>query len=392
MAVYQGEKEYMTSKTNRLLKSVMKTVYRNRKPLPKEPVTVVRHEVSDGGPMCEVWFMSQGCAYDREGGCVMCNYGKGHIVEEQLILSQLREEFGKMPAGDYNLTVNPSGSFLDEREVPSSLRRGIYDLLDQVPFSSLTIESRADVITPELLKELRERYSDRLVSVEMGVETLDPWLLVNSVNKGVSVEKIYEAVKMVHNAGLRCVANIGLGLPFISERANIKTAKRSVAEALQANFDSVILFPYHIKRGTLLELLHENGRYRCVSLWALAEVLRETQEYLPKVNISWYRNYYTDKTKVISSPDTCPQCRERVLKLFDRYKAGPCFEPLDALRSFDCGCRRDWENRLKNEADHIVFSDAEADFRFIAGKFEIDSALLDLELEKMKVSLCADRK
>lgn len=380
----------MISETNRLLKAVAKTVYQNRRPLPKEPITVVRREISDGGPMCEVWFMSQGCAYDREGGCVMCNYGKGHIVDEQLILSQLREEFGKMPAGDYNLIVNPSGSFLDEREVSPRLRRGIYDLLDQVSFSSLTVESRADVITPELLKELRERYPGKLISVEIGVETLDPWLLTNSVNKGVSVEKIREAVKMVHNSGLRCVANIGLGLPFISERANIKAAQRSVAEALRANFDSVILFPYHIKRGTLLELLYENGRYRCVSLWALAEAMRVPPEYLPKVNISWYRNYYTDKTKVVSSPDTCPECRERVLKLFDQYKAEPCLEQLNTLWSFDCGCRRAWENRLKNEADHIVFSDVEADFRFIADKFGIDGALLNQELEKMRVSLCAD--
>lgn len=382
----------MTSETNLLLKAVMKTVYRNRKPLPKEPVTVVRQEVSDGGPMCEVWFMSQGCAYDREGGCVMCNYGKGHMVDEQLILSQLREEFGKMPKGDYNLIVNPSGSFLDEREVPPRLRRGIYDLLNHVSFSSLTIESRADVITPELLRELRERYPDKLVSVEVGVETLDPWLLVNSVNKGVSVKKIHEAVKMVHDSGLRCVANIGLGLPFISERANIKAAQRSVAEAFRANFDSVILFPYHIKRGTLLELLYENGRYRCVSLWALAEVLQVPPEYLSRVNISWYRNYYTDKTKVISSPDTCPECRERVLKLFDRYKAEPCPEQLNALRSFDCGCHRAWEDRLKNDADHIIFSDVEADFRFIADKFGVDDALLNQELEKMKVSLSADHK
>lgn len=382
----------MTSETNLLLKTVMKTVYHNRKSLPKEPVTVVRHEISDGGPMCEVWFMSQGCAYDREGGCVMCNYGKGHMVDEQIILSRLREEFGKMPKGDYNLIVNPSGSFLDEREVPPHLRRSIYDLLDHIPFSSLTVESRADVVTPELLKELRERYPDKLVSVEIGVETLDPWLLVNSVNKGVSVEKIRETVKMIHNSGLRCIANIGLGLPFISERANIKAAQKSVADALRANFDSVILFPYHIKRGTLLEHLYENGRYRCVSLWALVKALQLPPEYLPRVNISWYRNYYTDKTKVISSPDTCPECRERVLKFLDQYKDKPCLEQLNALQSLDCGCRKAWEDRLKGEMDHVVFSDVEADYRFIADKFGMESALLALELEKMKVSLCADHK
>lgn len=170
----------MIKKENLFLKCIMSTIYENKRSLPEEPLTVVRHEIADGRAMCEVWFMTEGCAYDKEGGCTMCNYGKGHKVDEEMILARLKQSFQELPDSNYNLVINPSGSFLDEREVCSRLRLGIYELLDHVSFESLTVESRADVITESLLRELRNRYPDKRVSVEIGVETLDAGLLICS--------------------------------------------------------------------------------------------------------------------------------------------------------------------------------------------------------------------
>jgi len=375
---------------NPLLKSIMRQVYKNRYPLPIEPKTVVRHEIADGKPMCEVWFMSEGCTYDRDGGCTMCNYGKGHVVNSTFILEELKTAFNKLPKAAYNLVINPSGSFLDEREVIGTLRNSIYDLLDNIPFESLTIESRADVITPPLLTELKKRYPNRRVSIEIGVETLDPWLLKNAVNKGVTMDQIENAVKMIRGAGLISIANIGLGIPFICEKANIMQAIKSVTTALNKGFDLIILFPYHTKPGTLLEILFTADRYRRISLWSLVEVLANLpSKYLPKVNISWYRNYYTDKRKVIESPDTCPHCRDIILGLLDQYKATPCQSTLSVLLSFQCNCRDEWRTMIDNQSDSIEFSAIENDYRFLADYFKANNDLLTQTLTEMEESLYA---
>ena len=380
----------MIKKENLLLKCIMSTIYENKRSLPEEPLTVVRHEIADGRAMCEVWFMTEGCAYDKEGGCTMCNYGKGHKVDEEMILARLKQSFQELPDSNYNLVINPSGSFLDEREVCSRLRLGIYELLDHVSFESLTVESRADVITESLLRELRNRYPDKRVSVEIGVETLDAGLLRNSVNKGVFISDIEAAVEKVHSAGLRCVANIGLGLPFVSEKANMNIACQSVQKALKIGFDAVILFPYHIKPGTLLEVLYKAGRYQCVSLWALIEVLAMLpQECLPVVNISWYRNYYTDKTKILSSPCTCSECQEAILALLDKYKSEPCKDTLAALEHEICSCRNSWKDNLKGQADCIEYAMFERDYRFLARYFHMDTDLLEEALREVKESLYA---
>jgi hypothetical protein len=373
---------------NPFLKLIMRQVYQNRCPLPIEPKTVVRHEIADGKPMCEVWFMSEGCTYDRDGGCTMCNYGKGHAVDSNFIIEELKFAFNELPKAAYNLVINPSGSFLDEREVSGTLRNSIYDLLDDIPFESLTIESRADVITPPLLAELKNRYPNRRVSIEIGVETLDPWLLKNSINKGVMVEQIENAVRMIRGAGLISIANIGLGIPFICEKTNIIQAIKSATTALNKGFDLIILFPYHIKPGTLLEVLFTADRYHRISLWSLVEVLANLpSKYLPQINISWYRNYYTDKRKVIESPDTCPHCRNIVLGLLDQYKAAPCQSTLSALLSFQCNCQDEWRIMIDSQSDSIKFSAVEDDYRYLANHFKINNDLLAQTLTEMKEGL-----
>lgn len=370
---------------NQFLKVVMKTIYMQRRPLAVEPITVVRHEIADGKPMCEVWFMTKGCEYDRTGGCVMCNYGKGHNVDSEAVLRQLKNSFNELPEENYNLVVNPSGSFLDENEVRRELRQGIYGLLDHISFESLTVESRADIVTLPLLKELREHYPGKKVSVEIGVETMNPWLLKNAVNKGTTVEKIKNAVDMVHDAGLLCVANIGLGLPFINERTNIDTACQSIIKALDIGFDSAILFPYHVKPGTLLDIMYANGRYKCVSLWAIAAALKNLPaEAVPSTNISWYRNYYTDKSKIVSSPETCPECAEKVLQLLDEYKAMPSADILEKLDDFKCYCHEEWKKEIANQSNKIDFRKVESDYKFIAEYFHMEKSLLKNELKSME--------
>jgi radical SAM enzyme (TIGR01210 family) len=369
----------------------MKHIHANRHRLAVDPKTVVRHEFSDGKQMCEIWFMTEGCAYDREGGCTMCNYGKGYTINEEVILSQLQVAFSNMPKTNHNLVVNPSGSFLDEHEVPERLRQSIYHLLDDVLFESLTVESRADVLQYATLVELRKRYPQKHISVELGVETMNTWLLKNSVNKGITTEQISEAVNMIRKAGLSSVANIGIGLPFINERTNIITAAFSVIKAFEVGFDTVILFPYHVKPGTLLETLYTTEAYHCMSLWGLVDVLLAIPaNLLPNVNISWYRNYYTDKSKIITSPDTCPDCRETILGLLDKYKSNPSISTLSTINDINCCCRTQREDKINTEKEGIDFISVEQQYRSLACQFGIDSQLLENTLNEMKETLYVD--
>jgi radical SAM enzyme (TIGR01210 family) len=368
------------------LKAVMRKVYEARSSLPPEQsLTVLRHEVADGKPLYVLWFMTQGCTHDRNGGCTMCNYGKGWQVDPALVLDSIKSILDTLPSRDYELIVNPSGSFLDEYEVPLSLRNKIYQLLKNTHFETLTIESRADTLRTETLEELKTQFPDKHISFEIGVETLNNYLLKYAVNKGITIHQIEQSVNFIHGLGFTAIANIGLGLPFINEKENIIQTKKSVLKAYAMGFDEIILFPYQIKPGTLLEFLQIHGRYRCTSLWSLIEVLSQLPlEYLPKVNISWYKNYYTDKRNVIEVANTCPVCHDDVLLLLDKYKANPCKETLSALENFSCVCKREWRNRLEFEKDGIDRIHIQNDYRFLADYFQIAPDLLDGALKELE--------
>lgn len=374
--------------SNAFLKKIMQEVYLRRTPLPENPKTVVRTERVDGGVLCEVWFMTSGCCHDMDGGCVMCNYGKGRLVQQDEIIDQLRDRFDGLPQGLRELVINPSGSFLDDREVPLDVRTRIVALLKNIPFDTLTVESRADILSFTALEELRNLLGEKKICIEIGVESLHPWLLRNCINKGLMLENISTAVSQIHSLGMYAVANIGLGIPFISESANIIQTTASIHMALRMGFDQVVLFPYHVKPGTLLKELYGLKLYQCVSLWSLVQVLSNLDpDDLPKTNISWYRNNYTDKSKVLSSPTTCMKCEENMLGLLDDYRNNPSQSSAGRLTNLECGCYDDWIEARTHEPQGIVFDDAANMYRTLAKIFKVDSGLLDAELNHMKLAL-----
>ena len=373
---------------NVFLKKIMQDVYARRNPLSEELKTVVRTERVNGGILCEVWFMTRGCCHDMEGGCVMCNYGKGMLVEHEEIIGQLRDRFDRLPQGLRELVINPSGSFLDDREVPPPLRSTILALLKDMPFQTLTVESRADVLSLHALQELKNSLDNKEIFIEIGVESLNPWLLRNCINKGLAIESIFTAVAQIHSLGMQAIANIGLGIPFISESANIIDAAASIHKAFEMGFDQVVLFPYHVKPGTLLEELYALKMYRCVSLWSLIQVLLALDgAKLAKTNISWYRNNYTNKNKVLASPTTCTHCEAQILGLLDDYRDSPGSLSLERLANLECACYEDWHQERINEPQGIVFDDVLNGYRALAKVFNVDGDLLERELNHMKTAL-----
>ena len=145
------------NKSNAVLKNVMQKVYNDRKPLKREIISQVRTETVNDSAFCEIWFMTKGCTHDAEGGCTMCNYGKGHDVDETAVIHELAKQIENLPEKLQELIVTPSGSMLDDAEVPEAMRKRIFGLLEHTQCKDFYIETRADSITQEKLESLRQR-------------------------------------------------------------------------------------------------------------------------------------------------------------------------------------------------------------------------------------------
>lgn len=371
----------MDRKVNPVLRAIMQKIYSNRKPLPAKPRTAVRYEKVQDRIFSEVWFMTPGCSHDRDGGCTMCNYGKGHYISSEEILQELGERIGELPGNLQELIVTPTGSMLDEQEVPQELFIEILKLLEPITANDFLVETRADTVSAKKLELMRQYIHADRIYIETGVEVCDDWILRNCVNKDMDMKGLRQALGIIHSMNMYACANIGIGIPFLSERMSIKIAVDSVREAFKMGFDSVVLFPYHIKPGTLSAYLWEQGDYQCCSLWALIEVLGMfSPEMLGQIQISWYRNYYDDQKKILLSPDTCDTCREEVMGLLDAYKNQPGPKTQEKLLSLSCKCRDIWKQKMLSQPDYVDMDRIAAIYRRLGHRFGICADVVEQEI------------
>lgn len=374
-------------KSNNVLKSVMQKIYNDRKPLKKDILSQVRNERVNDGNFCEVWFMTQGCTHDSEGGCTMCNYGKGYKIDDDLIVSELASQIKNLPENLQELIITPSGSMLDDNEVPEALRKRIFSLIHHINCEDFFIETRVDSITREKLEVLKDSVHAKRINIEIGVECCDDWILRNCVNKNITLNDMEKSISIIHEAGMYVYANIGIGIPFLTERCSMEYAKYSIRKAFEMGCDKVVLFPYHIKPGTLLEWLLKHDLYHCCSLWTIPEILSAfNDEELQKIHISWYRNYYSDKKKIIESPAVESEKMDEVLMLLDEYKNHPCMSSLLPLLNLRSEGRTRWKNALSEQTDRVDFEKIHSIYSILKNDFDISEEAVDIEWSIMNNS------
>jgi len=358
--------------------------------MPPEQRTHYRIERANGGLLCDLWFLTKGCIHDACGGCTMCNYGKGcGKVPQDRILQEIERIIEKLPWEFEDFLLTPSGSMLDDREVPPGMKEDLIKLLKNVKTKRFIIETRADTVTKESVEFLKRAMPYAEKYVEIGYECGNNWILRNCINKGTTVEMFEEAVEIIHDAGAKVTANVALGIPFLSEKGAICEAVDSVKKAFLYGADSIVLFPYHVKHGTMMEVLYENGLYQCVSLWSCVEVLsRCPLDLLERIQISWYKDYFGEKrSNIYVSSSTCSKCSKEVLRLLDEYRENPSKNVLEKLAAYNCECKERWREKLLKENENIEFDKIEKIYRLLAEMYNIDKEVLDMELFVMRKTL-----
>jgi len=253
----------------------------------------------------------------------------------------------------YELYVSPSGSLLDEREVPAEARRDILQLVDKFPTKRFSFETRPETITGLLVDELHELVPSKRVAVGFGLESANPWILDHCVNKSGANDSFASAAAQLHDIDL--YANVSLGSAFLGVAEAIDDAVGSVEWAFAHGADLALVFPMHVKEYTLLNWLYRRGLYSPPSLWSLIEVLeRLDSSLIAKVSISWYRDDYGADIGIVASPTTCPECQEEVLLALDEFRAEATPEAVEKLRQLRCECRQAWAAELEAPVEPLA--------------------------------------
>lgn len=345
---------------NEFLNLVNQTLRKSRPSLPEGFNERVFQLESNGKTFANVRFRSRGCQHDLRGGCSMCDYWAGRRLSANEMIDIGQKGLNQLDAKMDLLVFGPSGSFFDDWEVPREVRIEFYRRLSDIDANAIALFTRSEFVTEEKLDEVESYLHAKEVRIEVGLETADPFRLKYCLNKGNTPRQAARAAKLIKAAGYSSTSYVLSGTPFLTPKEAIEDTIDSVRWSFALNFDRCELFPVHIKPWTFLYWAHQKGLYPKQSLWSLVAALNSfNADDLRRISVRWYderpdRDHPSYTASNIPA-DTCPNCRNRVIDLFDCYRFSEDRRSIvDELMSISCECKGSWGDDLSTSDDRTI--------------------------------------
>lgn len=342
----------MNNQRNFFLDEVGKHLHKLRPRVPEGLYTTTYTEQDNDKTFADIYIRSKGCHHNYLGGCTMCDYWVSDDFDNSEMSIYGQKALNELNFKPSLLVFGPSGSIFDDWEVPPEVRINFYKKLQKTNATLTGLFSRVETITESKLAELAHFLDPNKVSIEMGLETSDPWKSRYCINKAIDVEKITETVTLIRRFGFKSSVYILVGVPFLSVSEAIEDAVKSVLWAFDQGVEYCVVFPMHIKPWTVVYWCYEQHLYQPFSLWSLSEVLsRFEPTLLKRIGICWHRPRPAQSHPLYNIPSipptTCPNCSENILRLLDSYRfSQDRAQIVKSLMSYECECRNLWAKEM----------------------------------------------
>ena len=215
------------------------------------------------------------------GGCIYCNargsgtgaFAQGISIAEQVargkVLMAKRYKASKYIAYFQSFS---------NTYAPVSILKRLYDEALTVPgVVGLAIGTRPDCVDGEIL-DLLESYADPyLVWIEYGLQSAHDHTL-RRINRGHDFDCFQKAVALTRNRGIKICTHLILGLPGETREMMLDTARTIARMAI----DGVKLHLLYVVKGTALEVLYQQGLYRCLEQQEYVDFVCDVLELLPR--------------------------------------------------------------------------------------------------------------
>ena len=213
------------------------------------------------------------------GGCIFCT-GSGEFAEggPEPIATQLERAKARVAAknkgGKY---IAYFQAFTNTYAPVERLRQLYFDAIAPEDIVGLSIGTRPDCLSEDVVALLAEVNARKPVSVELGLQTIHE-STARYIRRGYDAEIYFDAVKRLKATGIEVVTHIILGLPGETTDMMLETTQAAV----QAGTDGVKFHLLHVLRGTDLAKDYEAGKFQCLTLEEYGEILKQCVALLPE--------------------------------------------------------------------------------------------------------------
>jgi radical SAM protein (TIGR01212 family) len=217
-----------------------------------------------------------------EGGCIYCdNRAFSHnsrISTPPPVEEQIKNgiEFGKRRYNAKKFMVYFQ-AYTNTYASPDVLKEK-YDVVRKFDdIVGLAIGTRPDCVNEEILNLIEGYTSDYEVWIEYGLQSIHGKTL-KLINRNHTYKDFLKAIEMTKNRNIKICAHIIIGLPGETEEEILQTAKALA----QLKVDGVKIHPLHIVKGTKLEELYREGKYKPLEMEDYVELAVKFLQLLPE--------------------------------------------------------------------------------------------------------------
>lgn len=213
------------------------------------------------------------------GGCIFCSQGgsgefaeKGVDIKEQLERAKKRIE-QKNKGGKY---IAYFQAFTNTYGPVEKLRALYLAAMEPEEIVELSIATRPDCLSDEIIALLAELNRIKPITIELGLQTIHE-ATAAYIRRGYPLSAFDDGVRRLKAAGLAVVVHMILGLPGEREQQMLETA-RYIGES---GADGIKIQLLHVLQGTDLAKDYEAGKFRCLTFEEYASLLEKCLDILP---------------------------------------------------------------------------------------------------------------
>lgn len=237
---------------------------------------------------CKVYkiALSSGCTCPNRdgtigvGGCIFCsNQGSGDFAQKESLPIREQLRLGKALVSSKNKNgkyIAYFQSFTNTYGTVEELGPKFREAVSDEEVVVLSIATRPDCISDEMLSLLSEINKIKPVWIELGLQTIHAHT-AEYIRRGYELWVYDETMKRLKACGLEVIVHVILGLPGESKEDMLATV-RYVAES---GADGIKLQLLHVLRGTDLATEYEAGRFEVLSMEQYLEILKSALRLLP---------------------------------------------------------------------------------------------------------------
>jgi radical SAM enzyme (TIGR01210 family) len=297
--------------------------------------------------------ITRGCSVAT---CTMCplpgeavDPARRQIVSKNLI-AQFDAAYSAEDKQNHDLvTVYNNGNFFDDHEIPSDVRKYIYQQIASSGAKILSVESLPQFINESSIKEIKECLGNKKIMVSIGLQSADDTIRELAIDSTCTRPAFENAIKLLSQVNGIVQPFLMIKPPFVTEAEAIDDAVSSVKYLYSLGITDSILCSTRVAPHTVLKTVHQKGMFNSPWIWSVVKVLQrcatEVPEAKPRISLG--------ELKMVGKEDSilthnCQKCTDKLVDLISQFNLSHDIHLFDG---FTCDCYVDYQKAVATESE-----------------------------------------